>query len=277
MSDLEHERLDRSQGLHVVRHGSGKPTIMLHGYGTTQFTWRNLVPVLAAQRELWLVDLKGHGGSACPLDGKYALQDQVELIYRLIVENDLRQLTLIGHSMGGGVALLVALKLVADGKNRLSSLVLIDGIAFPQRLPLFIRLAAWPLLGPLVLACVPVKLLVRMVLRTAFLDRRKIERQAIDAYAVNLRSHEHRQALIDTARLLVPEYLKYEIRQYSSITVPALIIWGQQDRVVPPGVGARLNTVLANSHYIVVENCGHIPQEERPEAILEPIAKFLAD
>jgi pimeloyl-ACP methyl ester carboxylesterase len=275
MSDLEHERLDRSQGLHVVRQGSGKPAIMLHGYGTTQFTWRNLVPVLAAQRELWLVDLKGHGGSACPLDGKYALQDQVELIYRLIVENDLRQLTLIGHSMGGGVALLVALKLVADGENRLSSLVLIDGIAFPQRLPLFIRLAAWPLLGPMVLACVPVKLLVRLVLMTAFFDRRKIERQAIDAYAVNLRSHEYRQALIDTAKRLVHEDLKHEIRQYSSITVPTLIIWGQQDRVVPPSVGARLNTVLANSRYLAVENCGHMPQEERPQAILEPITKFL--
>jgi pimeloyl-ACP methyl ester carboxylesterase len=277
MRNLEHERLDRSQGLHVVRQGNGKPAIMLHGYGTTQFTWRNLVPVLSAQRELWLVDLKGHGRSACPLDGKYALQDQVELIYRLIVENDLRQLTLIGHSMGGGVALLVALKLVADGENRLSSLVLIDGIAFPQRLPLFIRLAAWPLLGPMVLACVPVKLLVRMVLMTAFFDRRKIERQAIDAYAVNLRSHEHRRALIDTAKRLVPEDLKHEIRQYSSITVPTLIIWGKQDRVVPPSVSARLNTVLANSHYMVVENCGHMPQEERPEAILEPIAKFLSD
>jgi pimeloyl-ACP methyl ester carboxylesterase len=276
MNNLEHETLDRSQGLHVVRQGAGKPTIMLHGYGTTHFTWRNLVSILSAQRELWLIDLKGHGRSACPLDGKYALQDQVDLIHRLIVENDLRQLTLIGHSFGGGVALLVALKLLADGEKRLSSLVLIDSIAFPQKLPLFIRLAAWPLLGPMVLACVPVKLLVQLVLRTAFFDRKKIERQAIDAYAVNLRSHEHRRALVETAKQLVPEDLKIEIQQYSSISVPTLLIWGQQDRVVPPTVGVRLNMTIANSHYMVVENCGHIPQEECPEAILEPIAKFLS-
>jgi pimeloyl-ACP methyl ester carboxylesterase len=277
MRNLEHEKLGHSQGLHFVRQGSGKPTIMLHGYGTTLYTWRNLVSVLAARRELWLIDLKGHGQSACPLDGKYALQDQADLIHRLIVENDLRQLTLIGHSLGGGIALLVAIKLLADGENRLSSLVLIDSIAFPQKLPRFIRFAAWPLLGPMILACIPAKLLVRLVLRTAFFDRRKIERQAIDAYAVNVQSPEHRQALIETAKRLVPDDFTYLPQQYSSIPVPTLLIWGQQDRVVPPMIGVRLNMVLTNSRYMVVENCGHIPQEERPEAILEPIAKFLGD
>ena len=260
-----------------MRQGRGRPIILLHGYGTTLYTWRKLVSALAAKRELWLIDLKGHGGSACPLDGKYELQDQADLIHRLIVENDLRQLTLIGHSLGGGIALLVAIKLQADGENRLSSLVLIDSAAFPQKLPLFIRIATWPLLGPMVLACVPPKLLAKLVLRSAFFDRRKIERQAIDAYAENLRSPEHRRALIETAKRVIPNNFKYVLQNYSNITVPTLLIWGQQDRIVPPMVGVRLNTVLANSHYMVVENCGHIPQEERPEAILEPIAKFLGD
>lgn len=277
MSRLEPNEADDLSGLYYVRQGSGNPAIMLHGFGATLYSWRHLVSALAARRELWLLDLKGHGRSPSPLDGKYTLQDHAALVYRLIIENDLRQLTLIGHSLGGGIALLVAITLAADGDDRLASLVLMDSIAFPQKVPLFIRICTWPLLGRLALACVPAKLLVRFVLGIAYFNRKKIESQAIEAYAANLRSPERRRALIETAKNLVPDDLKRVLKQYSTIRVPALVIWGQQDRVVPSSVGRELKAALANSRYMVVENCGHMPQEERPEAILGAISDFLGD
>ena len=277
MSRQDSEQIVHSPELHYVCQGTGNPVIALHGYGGTLFTWRHLVSAMTARRQLWLVDLKGHGQSPSPLDGKYTLQDHVEPIHRLIIENDLRQLTLVGQSLGGGIALLLAIRLVADGDGRLSSLVLIDSIAFPQRIPLFIRIITWPLLGPVALACLPAKLLVRLVLRIAFFDRKKIELQAIDAYAVNLQSPERRRALIETAKNLIPDDLNRVIEQYSTIHVPTLIIWGQQDRIVPPTVGIELNIILANSRYMLVERCGHMPQEERPGEILEVISNFLVD
>ena len=107
--------------------------MLLHGYGGSAFSWRYWVPVLAESHEVWTVDLKGHGSAPAPADDRYTPHDHAELVYRLILQKDLRGVTLFGHSMGGGIALIVALRLLGEG--RLKRLVLIAGAAYSQRCP----------------------------------------------------------------------------------------------------------------------------------------------
>ena len=107
--------------------------MLLHGYGGSAFSWRYWVPVLAESHEVWTVDLKGHGSAPAPADDRYTPHDHAELVYRLIVQKDLRGVTLFGHSRGGGIALIVALRLLGEG--RLKRLVLIAGAAYSQRCP----------------------------------------------------------------------------------------------------------------------------------------------
>src|SRR3954470_5524152 len=91
--------------LHVTRSGSGKPLLLLHGLGANSYTWRFLKPKIPAGYELFEIDLKGFGKAEKPADGKYSIFDQADLVFALIKSLDLKNVSLVGHSMGGGVAL----------------------------------------------------------------------------------------------------------------------------------------------------------------------------
>jgi pimeloyl-ACP methyl ester carboxylesterase len=133
------------------------------------------------------------------------------------------------------------------------------------------------LIGPIALFGLPARLIVRYVLISAFFDPAKIDRSAIDAYAVNLQSAGHRHALIETAKALIPSDFNATQQHYATIDVPTLLIWGQQDRIVPPMVGVGLNAVLPRSDLFFIDRCGHMPQEERPDIVNKRVAEFLGD
>jgi pimeloyl-ACP methyl ester carboxylesterase len=122
----------------------------------------------------------------------------------------------------------------------------------------------------------PPRLLVRAMLRFAFYDRRRINKEMVRTYAKNLESEEGRHALLETARRMVPDDLAGTIKKYIQLTLPALLIWGRQDKIVPPAIGIALNALIQGSELILNDDCGHVPQEERPDVTLPAIAEFLS-
>jgi pimeloyl-ACP methyl ester carboxylesterase len=265
------------EGLYYKCYGLGRPIIALHGFGATSYSWRYLVPSLAPHYSIYLFDLKGHGKSDRPPDDRYSLQHQADLICKFIALHDLQHLTLIGHSMGGGVALLVAVKLLETDGDRLASLILIDTIAFPQKKPLFIRLITIPLLGRLLLTLVPATLSVKTVLRCAYFDKTRIEDDAIAEYAGNVQNAAGISAIIQVAKQIVPNNLDVVIPTYHKIKVPTLILWGCNDRIVSSGIGSKLNEILDRSTLSVIDDCGHIPHEERPTVSVPQVCNFLLE
>lgn len=259
--------------LHVEQYGGGDQQIMLlHGFAATSYTWRSWIGPLAKERRVWSVEFKGHGSAPAPPDDQYTLHDHADLIYRLIIQNDLRRLTLAGHSMGGGVALLVALRLL--GEERLERLVLVSSPAYPQPLPPFIALSARGRLSEWGLRLVPKRLLIRSVLRFVVHDRRCITDGQVTAYAEPLYSAAHRTALIKTAIRLVPPDLEKLTERFSEIDLPTLLLWGRHDRVVPLDVGERLFAALPRAQLEIME-CGHVPPEELPKESLAIVLEFL--
>src|SRR3989344_852789 len=89
-----------SNGLYFRRYGSGRLVVALHGFGATSYTWRHMLAPLSAGPDMWTVDLRGHGRSERSEDARYALRDYADKVFGLIVQNDLKDLTLMGHSMG---------------------------------------------------------------------------------------------------------------------------------------------------------------------------------
>ena len=250
--------------------------VLLHGYGGSSFSWRAWTPTLARLGHVVLVDLKGFGSAPKPDDDAYAPRDHAELVHRLVLQRDLRRVTLIGHSMGGGVALLTALHLLDDGAQRLQRMVIVAGTAYRQRLPPLVALAKRPRLARALMRIVGTRRVVRFALRRIVYRPESVTRSQVEGYADPLSTPEARHALIATALRIQPTDLKYIVKRYPEIDVPTLLLWGRQDRVVPLSVGESLCQALPQARLEVLEECGHLPAEEIPAESLEVVEAFLA-
>ena len=267
---------DSATGLHYEVFGSGDPILAIHGLGACAYTWRNLKDRLP-DHQLILIDLKGHGASVKPRDTKYSLMDQTELVLQFIREHDLRNLTLVGNSYGGAVSLMVSIRLCKEEPERLSKLILICSGGYHQDLPWHLKIMSAPVLGWMALHLLPATLNARSVLRYSYHNKRLISWSQCKAYAAPIRLPGGRHALVQVTKQVIPENLDELIAQYPSITVPTLIVWGRNDRVIPLSIGERLSHDIPNSRLVVLEETGHVPQEEKPEETIAEILKFLED
>ena len=255
--------------------GRGRTLLFVHGFGANSYTWSKISPTLSQNYRVIILDLKGHGASPKPEDDAYSLHDQAELVISFIIDNKLEDITLIGHSLGGGIALLVALRLASKTPDAISSLILIDSVAYSQPLPGFIRVLRIPILAELLVWLVPNRLQTLQVLKRAYYDPSKITEETIDAYSSALSLPGAHRALIETAKQIIPKDIEEISRRYQTIGIPTLLIWGRHDRIVELHIGERLHRSIVNSELVVIEDAGHVPQEESPPATLEAMQKFL--
>jgi pimeloyl-ACP methyl ester carboxylesterase len=262
--------------LYYEEQGSGPPLLLIHGFGASTFTWRHVAPELARNHRVVAVDLKGFGQSDKPFDGRYSIYDQAELLAQLIEDKDLRDLTVVGHSFGGGVALLLALEAKERLQGRITRLALLDSIAYPQNIPVFFRMLDMPVVSQLGIRMVPPSVQTRLALQIAYFDDSKITPEEIEAYAAPLKTAAGKHAIIHSARQIMPEDIETLSERYKTIDLPTLILWCDHDRIVPLEVGIRLRRTLPNSSLKLVEECGHMPQEEQPERTLALLQDFLA-
>ena len=264
--------------LDVEQRGQGPPLVFLHGFGASRFTFRAWADDLAGANELHLIDLCGCGAAPPPADGRYGPVEQAEVVTRYLCESDLRGVTLIGHSLGGGVAMLAAHRLHELGQaDRLVGLVSVAGPAYAQAIPRYIALAQLPLLGALLLRAVGPDRVVRAVLRSIFFDADCVTGVQVEGYAAPMRNPGTRDAVIATARQIVPDRLDDLVAGFGDIGTPTLLLWGRHDHVIPLWVGKRLAHEMQRARLVVLERCGHAPPEECPQESLAAVRKFLVE
>jgi pimeloyl-ACP methyl ester carboxylesterase len=249
--------------------------LFLHGLGGSTFSWRYMVAPFSGEHQVILIDFRGEGKSPKPHDDHYSILDQAELIHQFILEHDLKNLTLVGNSYGGAVSLLVAMRLCAENPPRLSKLILIDPGGYPDHLPLFLKLLRTPIIGWLAVHSLPPKTQIKMVLKKSYYNPANITQQQVDAYAGPLASPGGRHALLEIGKRAIPKDIQKYIDGYPTISVPTLILWGEDDRVIPLLIGQRLKAAIPNSLLQQINHAGHIPQEEQPDATVAHMKGFL--
>ena len=251
--------------LHVTARGEGDHAfVLLHGYGGSSYTWRHWMPQLAARGRVFAVDMKGFGQAPKPRDDHYSPADLASLVSNFLVEQDLSRVTLLGHSLGGGVALLSTLQRRDRGEDRIRRLALIGAAAYPQRLPPFVPLSKRPRLAWLLMRGVGTKRVVRWVMHSIVHDPTTVTREQVAAYARPLQSRDGLSAVMAAGRQIVPTDLESVAKRYREVDVPTLLLWGDHDRVIPRWVGERLATEMPGGTLVVLEKCGHVPPEEHP-------------
>lgn len=260
--------------LAVMEEGQGRPILLLHGFATSSYTWHAILPELAQHHRVIAIDLRGFGASDKPIDDRYSILDQADVVQAFIEQEGLHDLTVIGHSFGGGVTLALALKPQRAGRIR--NIVLIDSIAYRQPIPIFFRLLEVPMVGEVSMTLVPPEVQAAQGLRLAYFDRDKITARAVAEYASTLYSPAAKHALTKTVEQMVPDNIDELALRYRTIKLPALVLWCRDDKVVPNVFARRLHDDLPRAELVVFSECGHMPQEEKPEDTAKAIQAFLS-
>lgn len=248
--------------LHYIEEGSGSAVVLVHGFAGHTFSYRYVIPELARAHRTVALDLLGFGYSERPKKADYSLGAQARRVLRLMDALGIERASLVGHSMGGEVVMRAA----ATAPKRVDRLVLVASIS-GERIPL---LPATPLIKPFL----PLfsRLLAWRAQKRLFYDPSKLTPDIIEAYRRPLMIKGTMQAFYQMIR----DFRKDKTVDYKKITQPVLIIWAAGDKILPRFTLARLKKRLPSAQVVTVERAGHLLMEERPEAVIPLLQRFLA-
>jgi Predicted hydrolases or acyltransferases (alpha/beta hydrolase superfamily) len=219
-----------------------------------------------------MLDLNGFGLSAKPVDADYSPLGQATVVSEFIDALNLTNITLIGHSYGGGVALIATL---VRSSSEIRRLVLIDAAGYEQPLPFFVGALRIPGLNRLILNLLSPRFLAQITLRHLFYDTSLVTNERIDRYARYFDLPGARDAMIHAARSLVPPNHKAIEQAFSTIRIPTLVVWGADDAAINVRNAHRFKREMALSELLVLPRCGHIPHEERPLQTANALRRFI--
>ncbi len=245
--------------------------VLLHGFGASSYSFSRLIPELSKYFRVYAIDLKGFGKSPKPKNSGYSVYDQAVLVDRFLKDYNLKNIILIGHSYGGGVAL----SLVLLDPKRVEKMVLIDSACYDQRLPKLIRWLQIPIVGKVGFFILPSSFEIKESYRYAFYDDSKIPEDIVKEYTKNLYLPNAKSVYFKTTQELIPEDINDISKKYATIEIPTLLIWGENDIVIPKDKAYRLHKDLKNSKLVIIPKCGHIPHEEKPKEVLKALKSFL--
>jgi len=264
------------RNVRYVRAGSGEgpAVVLVHGFASSLYTWKDVLPALAPGHDVIALDLPGFGGSDAPADLSFT--EYVPVVMGLLDQLGVDKAVLVGNSMGGAVAIAAA----ADHPERVRGLVLIDASAYrmgdPSQRPWPIRVAGNPAISA-VLDQLPIRrLLVRAALRQVFHDDELVTPDRLDEYAVPVQRPGVPAAVrsLLASRSIEPDFVE---RRLPQVKAPTLILWGREDAWLPVADADRLATAWPRSRKVVLDSCGHMPQEERPADVIAALLAFLAE
>jgi pimeloyl-ACP methyl ester carboxylesterase len=257
--------------IHYQEKGTGTPLVLIHGYTSSTYSWKDVFEPLSKDFHLIVVDLKGFGFSGKP-DGDYTRRAQATLVAHLLEHLNIEKAWLCGNSMGGEVALNVALA----SPERVAGLILIDsaGVEIPGKESLAPGYLMVPGIGRILVAISLTRdKLVRQGLEKSFYDQTKVTEDRVANYYRPLKT---RGGQLGALRARTQWSLFPVESELSKINVPTLILWGDQDQLIPLAAGHKLSSLIKDSRLVIFNNCGHLPQEEMPARTIDEITKFIA-
>ena len=238
---------------------SGIPVILLHGYGDSWFSYSSVLPLLDKKYRVYIPDQRGHGQSDHPANG-YELRQFAADALAFMDAMNLKQATIVGHSMGSFIAQHVA----AQAPERVTRLVLV-GSATSIRNNVVVELQREVNALP---DSVPEKFVREFQSSMSFEPLPEQFLNGVIKESMKLPAHVWREVM---AQMLAPEAAA-ELRR---IKAPTLIIWGDKETIFPRSEQDLLVSALHNAVLKVYPNTGHVPNWERPEQFAKDLQAFI--
>jgi pimeloyl-ACP methyl ester carboxylesterase len=250
---------------------NGPPLVLLHGLSDCHATWMHLVPRLAQDRRVFVPDLPGHGLSARP-DASYELQWYAHLMARWLESRGLESVDMVGHSFGGGVALMM----LPVCRRRIRRLILLSSGGLGREISFLLRLASIPYVverfGQPFMG--PAMRLGLLAMGGAFSQKDGAKRSAMNARGGSARAFARTVRDIIDWRGQRRSFLE---RPPDLALPPMAVFWGDRDAVIPISHAKRLSQSLDGVRLTVFHGCGHYPHHQQPEAFVRAVGGFLGD
>jgi pimeloyl-ACP methyl ester carboxylesterase len=256
--------------------GTDGAIVLLHDIVSSAASWNDVLPALAGLgRAVYAIDMLGYGQSAHPWPADTSPWGHADTLSFLLRELNLTNILLVGHGLGGGVAQILATRLLRD---RVAGLVLIDTICYLDSFA-----ANWPLPdmtkrqdfdAPKNTEVEDLIHDLRTTLPAAVTDTKRFD-NALDDYTSPWNSEIGKEVLLQHIRLLVPWYVNSVSSDLKTLGKPTLIIWGENDQQFPLLYGQRLHRDIPDSQLITVPNAGHFVLFDAAGAVGDALVNFV--
>ena len=250
------------------------PVVLVHATGASLHTWEGWVAELRKRRRVITFDLPAFGLTG-PFSGEYTRGDYrgdtyARFVLDLMDALKVQRFVIGGNSLGGEVAWRTA----HAAPQRVDSLILVDaaGPAFtPKSTPIGFVIGRTPVLRAVTEHLLP-RSLVEQSLRNVYGRPEKVTAELVDRYFELTLREGNRRALGERLAVFIPGE---HVDRLDTLKLPTLILWGGQDRLIPPEVGREFARRISGSRLVVFEDLGHVPQEEDPARTVAPVLDFL--
>jgi pimeloyl-ACP methyl ester carboxylesterase len=247
--------------------GSGTPVVFVHGLLASSATWEGVLWPASAGHPAIAVDLPGFGCSDRPWPHDYTVGGEAADLEAFLDRRGIARAILVGNSLGGSVAMLVA----AENPERVAALVLAAPATPETAIPWSLRPLRLPGLGELIMALSTRRSVAWGLRHRLFARGSRVTEHAIDDAWFPLTIPGTRRAALAAIRSDPARYVGMESR----IRMPALIVWGRKDRLLPVEQAGALAGRIPGSRLVVLPDAGHLPQREQPGAFAQAVSGFL--
>ena len=258
--------------------GSGPPVVLIHGMLNSSYHWQAVAELLAPHHTVIAPDLIGHGDSAAPR-GDYSLGAHAASIRDLLAAIGVERATIVGHSLGGGVAM----QFFYQFPQRVERLALVSSGGLGHEVSPMLRTAALPGTSALLSLTINPRLLGAIRAAGTRMRARGMQSGAyLHAVARALRPLESagaREAFLQTLRSVIDvrgQRVSANDRLYLLEAIPTLIVWGERDNTIPIEHGRAAQRAIAGSALRTLPGAAHFPNLEDPGGLAGALLEFIA-
>jgi len=254
--------------MHYIDIGKGKPIVLVHGFSDSTYCWHNnIYELIDAGFRLIIVDQPGMGKSEIPPEPyTYSIENQAKEIIRLTEKLHFKKFSLIGHSMGGGIALYISYFYPQKVMNTIA----IDPACFRLTRRIFLTYPGMTHIAPVFAG----RWAVKMALKDVYYNDDKVDDKLIDEYTRPMVKPNYVKMLCSLSRQYFSDEFDHMVDNYNKMNIPLLIIWGKQDKWISVEYGIKLHEKTPNSQLEILNKCGHNSHQECSARVNSGIMKF---
>ncbi len=258
--------------------GEGPPIVLIHGMLNSSSHWQPVARRLAEEHLVVAPDLIGHGDSAAPR-GDYSLGAHAASIRDLLAAIGIERATVVGHSLGGGVAM----QFFYQFPQRVERLALVSSGGLGHKVSPMLRTAALPGTSALLSLTIHPRVLAALRSAGAHMRERGMHSgaylQAVARALRPLQSAPAREAFLQTLRSVIDAHgqrVSATDRLYLLEAIPTLIVWGERDHTIPLAHGREAHEQIPHSYFRTLPAAAHFPNLEDPEGLADALLEFIA-